>query len=435
MLDTAQSTYLRPSAIWQDPDANLFSYQDTLVANAAWRRGCRVEQFSATTMIIGHGAAKVGWATKVSDRTSLVAVRIADDKAVSKAFLKKAGLRVPEGAVFSSGQQNKGWEYARSLGLPVVTKPLGGFAGKGVSTRISDEEQFAQGWRAAATGRNKIMVETMVEGSDCRIFVVDGRVVAAARRYPASVIGDGAGTIAALVEQKNQVRKKIPYVGIKDFALTQGMLDYLARSGRTAETVPHAGEHVQLHPIANVSAGGDSEDVSDVVHPDFAEIAVKACNAIPGLFHAGVDLLAEDITAPASNQQWAICEINASPDLALHHFPIIGSARDVAGCLVEALLPQARLGTAPRQSMRLIISGRVQQVNFRAWLRRRAHLHGLDGWVRNLQDGRVEVALGGAEPALEAVAALCHSGPPKAKVEAIERLTVEEPICRGFLIR
>lgn len=68
----------------------------------------------------------------------------------------------------------------------------------------------------------------------------------------------------------------------------------------------------------------------------------------------------------------------------------------------------------------VLISGRVQGVGFRWFVRAEAQDLGLAGWVRNLRDGRVEVFIEGREAALEALCAQLRRGPPGARVEAVD---------------
>jgi acylphosphatase len=72
-------------------------------------------------------------------------------------------------------------------------------------------------------------------------------------------------------------------------------------------------------------------------------------------------------------------------------------------------------------AIRIFVSGRVQGVWFRGWTVDTASTHGLRGWVRNRRDGRVEALLIGSSDAVEAVIRACHTGPPAARVDGVER--------------
>jgi acylphosphatase len=77
-------------------------------------------------------------------------------------------------------------------------------------------------------------------------------------------------------------------------------------------------------------------------------------------------------------------------------------------------------------ALRLIITGRVQGVGFRAWTRREARRRGLRGWVRNRRDGSVEVLAIGEPAAVDAIAAACRHGPAAAAVENVLRAAAED---------
>ncbi|EAW35029.1 acylphosphatase [Lyngbya sp. PCC 8106] len=71
------------------------------------------------------------------------------------------------------------------------------------------------------------------------------------------------------------------------------------------------------------------------------------------------------------------------------------------------------------QRVRLIISGRVQGVGFRFSTREAAIQRNVNGWVRNLSDGRVEAVLEGSQPDVKSMIEWCHQGPPAAVVQQV----------------
>ncbi len=85
---------------------------------------------------------------------------------------------------------------------------------------------------------------------------------------------------------------------------------------------------------------------------------------------------------------------------------------------------------------RVIVSGRVQGVSFRAATAKEARALGLTGWVRNMQDGRVEAVFEGGKEKIEEMLAWCRKGPPAAKVTGLE-IVYEKPgeAFAGFAVR
>jgi len=90
--------------------------------------------------------------------------------------------------------------------------------------------------------------------------------------------------------------------------------------------------------------------------------------------------------------------------------------------------------TGRRKRLHLFVSGRVQGVWYRGSMAAEAERFGVDGWVRNLADGRVEAVVEGVPEAVDAVVDWCRRGPPAARVEAVEAFEETPEGLRGFRI-
>jgi len=193
-----------------------------------------------------------------------------------------------------------------------------------------------------------VIVENFISGDDHRLLVVNGELVAATRRTPGHVVGDGTQTIAQLVDVVNaDPRRGVGHEKV----LTRIVLDAQAemmmeRVGYTAESVPKAGETVFLRSTANLSTGGTATDVTDVIHPDNRDMAVRAIRAI-GLDVGGVDFLTTDITESYKTIGGGICEVNAAPGFRMHVSPSEGTPRDAAGPVIDMLFPQGTPSRVP----------------------------------------------------------------------------------------
>ncbi len=84
---------------------------------------------------------------------------------------------------------------------------------------------------------------------------------------------------------------------------------------------------------------------------------------------------------------------------------------------------------------RLLISGRVQGVGYRAWMVAEAERLGIAGWVRNRTDGTVEALVDGEEDAVEELLRACRRGPRLARVDAIKEVQADPPGSPGFRVR
>ena len=319
------------------------------LVDAAERRGVpwiRLNRFSLVQL--GHGRYQQRIQATVTGETRHIAVEIASDKEDTRSLLASLGLPVPSQALVYG--PDDAVDEAEAIGYPVVTKPLNANHGRGVSIRLTDEAQVRAGYeRATEHGTsNGVLVESFVSGFDHRMLVVDGRLVAVAKRVPGHVVGDGRHTVAELVEIVN----RDPRRGVgHEKVLTRIELDaqaerLLGRAGYTAATVPPDGETVYLRSTANLSTGGTAIDLTDVVHPDNRDMAVRAVRAV-GLDVGGVDFLSDDVTQSWRDVGGAIVEVNAAPGFRMHVAPSEGTPRDVAGPVMDMLFPPGSRSRVP----------------------------------------------------------------------------------------
>ena len=194
----------------------------------------------------------------------------------TRTLLAEAGIPVPEGRPVSDAAD--AWAVAEEIGAPVVVKPRYGNQGRGVSVDLSSREEVEKAWAVAREEESTVVVERFVSGGDYRVLVVGGKVVAAARRHPPTVVGDGRSTVRQLVDRVNEdPRRCCDHAGaLSPVRIDEVALAVLAEQGLSPESVPAAGITVLLRQNANLSTGGTSEDVTDSVHPDVAARAVEA---------------------------------------------------------------------------------------------------------------------------------------------------------------
>lgn len=410
-----------------------YGTQIRLLRQAAHARGLRVERVDAETTLVSDGLQRHLLYQGMSDATPVAARRAGHDKHWTKTLLTQAGVRTPRGEMFAPDASEAGWTHALELGLPVVVKPLAGSGGKGVTAEIHTRETFLAAWDEACQSRMpQLVVEEHIPGRDYRVFVVGQRIVAVAERIPAHVLGDGRHTVADLVAHKNEARKANPYHGAKPITLTAAILRHLAGQGFDADSVPEPGQSVPLHAVANIGGGGESIDVTEQAHPAWADIAVRARQALFNPLHAGLDLIAQDIAQPPDAQTWAVIELNTNPDLGLHHFPMHGPGRDVTGAILDAWFGPRQ---PPTLALRVTVSGTVHHVGYRRWLWREAHLRTVQGWVHNRPDGTVVAILHGPEPAVRDLIAKCHQGPARARVTEVVCEAWAGDLPDGFMLR
>lgn len=317
------------------------------LVQAAEKRGIPWLRLNNQSLVqLGYGKYQQRIQATITGRTSHIAVEIAGDKEETNQLLAMHGLPVPQQELVRSADDAS--RAARRIGYPVVVKPYNGNHGRAVAIHLTTDEAVRAAFAAAQEVSRSVLVESYVTGDDHRLLVVNGALVAATKRTPGHVVGDGKHTIAELVAIVN----KDPRRGIgHEKVLTRLALDaqaerLLEKAGLTAASVPAPGVVVALRSTANLSTGGTATDVTDIIHPDNADMAVRAIQAV-GLDVGGVDFLTPDITESYKKHGGAICEVNAAPGFRMHSAPSEGKARDVAGPVIDMLFPAGQPTVVP----------------------------------------------------------------------------------------
>ena len=317
------------------------------LVRAADERGIPWLRLNEQSLVqLGHGKYQQRIQATVTSRTSHIAVELAGDKEETNKILASLGLPVPRQELVQTEEQ--ALRAARRLGVPVVTKPYNGNHGRGISIRLSSNEEVLAGFHMAREHSRSVIVENYLEGDDHRLLVINGELIAATRRTPGHVVGDGVHSIAELVDIVNQDPRR----GIgHEKVLTRLELDAQAvmmmeRLGYEETSIPAADEVVYLRSTANLSTGGTATDVTDIIHPDNRDMAMRAVRAI-GLDVGGVDFLTTNIAESYKKIGGGICEINAAPGFRMHVFPSEGTPRDAAGPVLDMLFPPGAPARVP----------------------------------------------------------------------------------------
>ncbi len=287
---------------------------------------------------LGHGIHQKRIRATITSRTSNIGVEIACDKEETKELLESYEIPVPKGRVVRS---EEGLEAALdSVGFPCVIKPIGGNHGRGATIGIKSLEEAIVALGKAQEVSRSVIVERFITGFDFRILLVDHQFIAAAKRTPACVIGDGKHTIAQLVEEVN----KDPRRGYgHEKVLTQIELDdhtlkLLAKEDMTPESIPPADEIIYLKATANLSTGGTAEDITESVH-SFNVFLAERISRIIDLDICGIDIMAPNLTEPIRENGGVVLEVNAAPGFRMHLEPTSGIGRNVAEPVVDMLFP------------------------------------------------------------------------------------------------
>ncbi len=331
---------------------------------------------SRSLIQLGHGKWQKRIQATITSQTSHIGVELASDKEETNRLLGDLGLPVPRQRWVRN--EAEAVRAAEKLKYPVVVKPLDANHGRGVTTDIRDAEAIKVAFVKAREHSRSVLVETFLEGYDHRMLVVGGELIAVAKRVPGHVVGDGKHTVAELTKIVNDdPRRGIGHENV----LTRLELDHeaermLERAGKTVTTVPAKDEMVFLRGTGNLSTGGTAIDLTDSVHPDNREMAVRAARAI-GLDVIGVDFITPDITQSYRDVGGGICEVNAAPGFRMHVAPTEGKPRDVGTAVIEMLFPA---GTNARIPIAALTGTNGKTTTARML----AHIHKMNGSVVGL---------------------------------------------------
>lgn len=362
--------------------------KSALIEHAAIARGLSTSRLSNVEVVAeGTGDAPSIYFHQMNGPRSIGGRFYCDDKTVARKLLRRAGLNVVTSQEFAPSQLRDGLRYAASIGYPVVVKPTNLARGMGVTANIRTPHAFVKAWRdaraansgwldkAAVVARSlretsgprsarglparaaayrdmmcqasstvwrsrwcPVLIEKHFDGNDFRAFVIGDNIVSVTQRKAANVIGDGVATVRELIDRKNAIRAENASLYDCLIPVRLESLDLLAGAGLTMSHVPASGETVVLRSASNLSAGGDSVDVTEVAHPGFIDVAIRAVRAIPGMPYAGVDLITPDITAAPTATNHIVSEIEYSPCPTVAHFPLFGTPRDMAGAVLRYYL-------------------------------------------------------------------------------------------------
>ncbi|MEI7911110.1 MAG: cyanophycin synthetase [Verrucomicrobiota bacterium] len=343
------------------------------MVDAALSRGIPVRRLTAGSLVqLGWGSKQQKILAAATSQTSAIAEDIVQDKNLTCRLLREVGLPVPRGRPVDSAED--AWLAALEIGLPVVVKPLDGNQGRGVALNLTTKEQVNAAFDAASEESDSIIVEQFAEGEDYRLLIVGRQLVAASRRKPAHVIGDGTHSVNELIAEANldPRRAAAHAAALSKIRIDAVALGVLAEQELTPESVPQLGHTVFIRRNANLSTGGTAVDCTDDVHPSIRAAAIEAAQTV-GLDLCGIDLVATDISQPLSERNGVIIEINARPGLRMHLYPSEGRPRNVGEAVVSTMFAPGENGRIPIVAV-TGVNGKTTTTRFIA------HLLGENGW-------------------------------------------------------
>ncbi|GAA4025877.1 cyanophycin synthetase [Flavobacterium cheonhonense] len=295
---------------------------------------------------LGYGVNQMRFQATITCKTSNIAVDIACNKEETKRMLDLASIPVASGSICVDKEDLE--NTIKKIGYPIVIKPLDGNHGKGASINVVTWEDAVAGLEYAKKYSRRVIVEKFITGFDFRVLVIDNKLVAAAKREPAHVIGDGKQTIQQLIDETNRdPRRGYGHENVlTQIDVDRDTLDLLEKLNYTVDSVPKNGEIVYLKSTANLSTGGTSIDVTDMMHPENIFLCERISRVI-GLDICGIDIMAENLTQPLKENGGCILEVNAAPGFRMHLAPSEGLPRNVAAPVIDMLYPPGKPSRIP----------------------------------------------------------------------------------------
>ncbi|MDP3468043.1 MAG: cyanophycin synthetase [Daejeonella sp.] len=295
---------------------------------------------------LGYGVNQVRFRATMTDKTSSIAVDLAGNKDETKRILQEQAIPVAKGLTISTDED---LEIALDkIGFPLVFKPLNANHGKGATINVKTRKEAIEAFAYAQKYSHRVIVERFISGHDFRVLVIDNRMVAAAQRVPAHIIGDGLNTIDKLIEIENSdPRRGYGHENVlTEIGIDRDTLDLLDKKGYTLATIPKKSEIVYLKSTANLSTGGSSIDVTDLVHPQNIFMCERIARVI-GLDICGIDIMANNLTELLTENGGVVLEVNAAPGFRMHLAPSEGLPRNVAAPVLDMLYPPGKSARIP----------------------------------------------------------------------------------------
>jgi len=454
------------------PEAFGYTVSMYSIALEGWRRGLTLkfinnnQRRSEIDYSLTYKGKEREFSVTRGDIVPRKAIKICVNKDLTKKALLDAGVPTPKGETFGEESSDESIiQYSKRLGYPVVLKPSDGTGGNGVIANIKNEEEFKEALSYVKYDLNysKLIVEKHFTGEDYRLYVIDDKVIGGFKKIPANIIGDGKNSIRYLMKKKNQERNSTPALHKRIIKVDKELHSILRSKGYTLESIPRNGEQVFLKTKNNVSAGGDSVDVTDELTDEIKNIAIKASNAIPGLVQCGVDIMVNK-----EENTGVILEVNSRPHITAHLYPWKGKARDIPKAIIDYYFPETVTNNDDNQpkfyfdfksvfdafqsgyakeitipdipsgtltATRFIVSGNIKGVNYEKWVRKQARSLKLNGYIKHLENDKSVVVVAGSKKSIEKFRNfITKKSSKRAKVTNVVEKSRKSPVKVGFEI-
>lgn len=253
-------------------------------------------------------------------------------KDLTYTLLKQKSLPTPK-TVFFFKKNFKLTDIEKKLAdmkFPIIIKDAGGSNSRGIFPYIRSKAEARKILKVEINNFRSLIAQEMIFGKEYRVLMLNDKAIGALEMIPPRVFGDGKKTISQLIAEKQRhARKKTP--------LDKTLGSILHEQGFSLKHVLKKDEVAHIKKSSSLAEGGETKDVTELIHPKIISICAQATDAI-GDYLAGIDIICDDISKDPDTQTFGILEINGKPDIYIHYKPDHGQSRNVVKDIINFIL-------------------------------------------------------------------------------------------------
>ncbi|MBU3014247.1 ATP-grasp domain-containing protein [Poseidonibacter lekithochrous] len=296
------------------------SKSSIVILETVYNLGIPYRHLGRGLYVIGEGKESVQLLSSSIGSDSKIGSQVVGNKMITALMLKDLGLPYPIHKLINKKEQCL--NASEIIGFPLVVKPVDENEGRGVYIDIENVQQLYKAFEKAKTfsKSGQILVEKQVKGTCYRIFIVKQTILYVVKRHPKSIKGDGISKIEELIGKENLKNELlVTWKRTEPYPCDKLTIEVLSKLNLTLDSIPEKDIWIPLRKIESTQDGGRNEDLTNNIHPENIDIALRAANLF-GMDVAGIDVISEDISIPWHKNGAIINEVNFAPQLGRDDF-------------------------------------------------------------------------------------------------------------------
>jgi cyanophycin synthetase len=274
------------------------------------------------------------------EQTEAESLRWMDNKGIMKEKFQRERIPVARGGTAWNFRQAE--KIFDSISKPVITKPNLGSRSRHTMIHLNTKEDLKIGFKKAKKLSPLVVIEEELRGSLFRGTLIAGKLVGVVRRDQPAVQGDGLQTVQALLEKENMRPERSGPIFHKIIIDKEAETE-LARQKIKLKDVPEKGKIITFSQKTSRGCGGTTTEVTELIHPENVKMLEHVGRFLKDPL-VGVDFIIEDITKSwREEQHCGVIECNSLPFIDLHHYPLFGKPKNVAGKLWDLVMPESKI--------------------------------------------------------------------------------------------